>query len=502
MSDLAQGMGSGSARPSGTRVGAAVEFFFLAFLAAACLMLTDFMDVNEPKWFLIRVAAPMLLAVDLFAARRTEGLRPGLVGGLAIAFLALHAVSTIVAVNVGRAWTEVSESAGLVCAFLLAMRLSAQEMRRNRLLWTLVLIGAAVAVYGIAQHFGHDFMSWEDNNEVLVARGVSFFGHATFTASVLIQIIPIAVGLFMTRGAWPARLASGAAAGLMLYHLSFTGARMATLSLVLTAAASATWIGWRGWRAGRARGLRLRVVAAGLALVLVAGAGAGWFVVRAWQAKQSDLFAIRQASLALRLIHWETAGRVVFSHPVMGVGAGNYEVVSPRYWNAVEEMRTARHGRWMQQAHNEYLQTAAELGLPGVALLLTLMAYGVVMALDVGARAPARGERGIGVAMAASIAAIALDANITFSLQAPGSALVFWTMLGLIAGSHARLGGGSGLSSRREQVGDGTEHVLHGEGFRQREVRPVDDGAFEILAGQIAVPAGHGDDFHAGRALA
>ena len=94
----------------------------------------------------------------------------------------------------------------------------------------------------------------------------------------------------------------------------------------------------------------------------------------------------------------------------------------------------------MQQAHNEYLQTAAELGLPGVALLFAVIAYGIVMALDVAVRAPSRRERRIGLAMAASIAAIALDANITFSLQAPGSALVFWTMLGLIAGSHARCG--------------------------------------------------------------
>ncbi len=425
------------------RFDVALELFFLTFLFGACLLLTDFLDVNEPKWFLIRTVAPALFVAAMLRDPGRGGLlRLDAAGALAVAFLVWHAVSAAVAMNVGRTWIEVSELAGLVCTFLLAARFAADPARRDRILWTLVVIGMAVAVYGVAQHFGRDFMSWQANQEVLVSRGVSFFGHATFTASVLIQIIPIALGLLATRQSAIARGLAALAAALMLYHLSFTGARMATLSFILTGAAAGLWIGLRQWRSRRARGERglpLRPIAGALAVVLIAGASAGWFVVRAWQAKQSDLFAIRQASLALRLFHWETASRIVFAHPVLGVGAGNYEVVSPSYWNAVEQLRTARHGRWMQQAHNEYLQTAAELGLPGVALLFALIAYGIVMALDIAARAPARRERWIGLAMAASIAAIALDANITFSLQAPGSALIFWTMLGVIAGSHARM---------------------------------------------------------------
>ncbi len=445
MNDVAQGMKRGISHRPATPFVSTIEFLFLIFLSGACLVLTDFMDVNEPKWFLIRTVAPVLFVLVLLrdAFRRNERYFPvGPLGGLAVVFLGLHLASTLIASNGGRAWTEASELAGLVCAFFLAAKIASSESGRDRILWTLVLIGVAVSGYGIAQHYGVDFMSWQENKEVLVSRGVSFFGHATFTASVLIQIIPVALGLLATRKGWLARLLLTVICALMLYHLSFTGARMATLSFVFTGAAVGCWIGIRSWRARRergGRGLPLRAIAAAVAVVLIAGTSAGWFVVRAWQTKDSDLFAIRQASLALRIFHWETASRIVFAHPVTGVGAGNYEVVSPSYWNAVEQMRTARNGRWMQQAHNEYLQTAAELGLPGIAVLFSLIAYGIVLALDVSMRARMPQERWLGVAMAASIGAIALDANITFSLQAPGSALLFWTMLGLIAGSRARL---------------------------------------------------------------
>jgi len=428
------------ARPASGRFDVVVSLLFLVYLALACLVLTPLIDINEAKWFVIRTAGPLLFAVvvlrDLARGRRPAG---GAMALLAVLFLVLHFVSLPGAVNLGHGLTEISRLAGLVCTFFVAARIGSSPSGRDRVLWMLVLIGAVSSVYGIAQHFGRDFMAWQQHDEVPVARGVSFYGHATFAGSVIIQIIPVALGLLLARRGWAARVVAGAALGLMLYHLSFTGARMATISFVLTIAGAGLWLYLqrRRERLGPATA-GMRALAAGLAAVLVVSALGGWFLLRAWQAKESDLFAIRQASFALRIYQWETASRVVYAHPLNGVGAGNYEIVSPEYWNRIEQMRTARTGRWMQQAHNEYLQTAAELGLPGVAVLIALVSFGVVFALDSAARAPSRSERYLALALAASLGAIALDANITFSLQAPASALIFWAVLGLIAGGHGR----------------------------------------------------------------
>lgn len=429
------------ARPAAGRFDTLLSLLFLVYMAMACLVLTPLIDINEAKWFVIRAGGPVLLAMVLLRDI-ADGRRPviGAIGWLALAFLALHAASLPGAVNLGNGLTEISRLAGLVCTYFLAARIGSTTAGRDRVLWMLLLIGAASSVYGIAQHFGRDFMAWQQHNEVPVARGVSFYGHATFAGSVIIQIIPVAMGLLLARRGWALRGIAAVALALMLYHLSFTGARMATISFVLTIAGAVLWffLQRRRERRGPASAGR-RALAMGLGGVLVVALIGGWFLMRAWQAKESDLFAIRQASFALRIYQWETASRVIYAHPLNGVGAGNYEIVSPSYWNRVEQMRTVRHGRWMQQAHNEYLQTAAELGLPGVAVLVALVAFGLVFGLDAAARAPSRSERLIALALAASLCAIALDANITFSLQAPASALIFWAVLGLISGNHGRV---------------------------------------------------------------
>ncbi len=425
--------------PAPGRFETALSLFFLVYLALACLILAPLIDINEPKWLVVRVGAPLLFAaVVLRDVARGRWPAVGAIGWLAVALLALHFISLPGAINLGHGFTEISRLVGLICTYFVAARIGSSPTGRDRVLWMLLLIGAASSIYGIAQHFGRDFITWQQHDEVPVARGVSFYGHATFAGSVIIQIIPIALGLLLARRSWAARLVAGVALALMLYHLSFTGARMATISFVLTIAGAALWLVLqrRRERKGPA-GAGKRALAAGLAVVLLIAVLGGWFLIRAWQAKESDLFAIRQASFALRIYQWETASRVIFAHPFNGVGAGNYEIVSPEYWNRIEQMRTVRTGRWMQQAHNEYLQTAAELGLPGVAVLIAIVSCGLIFALDSAARAPSSAERYIALALAASLGAIALDANITFSLQAPASALMFWTVLGLIAGSSA-----------------------------------------------------------------
>lgn len=420
-----------------TRLDAALLFAFLAYLPAACLVLGPFTDINAPKWFVIRFVGPLLFVLCWIRAsmtgRRMFDWSP--LSILAVAFLGLHVASLAVAANLGYGLERISNLIGLLSTFFVASFFCRDRTARAATLWTLVVVGAATAAYGIAQHHGYDFFDWQTSSrterEVPIERGVSFFGHATFSASVLIQIIPITLGLVIVSG-WLARFIALAALAAMLYHLSFSGARMATLAFVASSFAAA--IAWLRIRRAREPGQPRRFgrTAAAVTLLVTVGAG-GWLAMRAWQVKGSDLFAVRQSSMALRIFNWETASRMIYAHPVLGVGAGNYEIVSPKYWNEVEKFRLARHNRWMQQAHNDYLQTAAELGLPGVAVLLGLMAYAVVLALDLAARAPDPRDQWLGLALFAAVAALALDANTTFSLLVPGSTLVWWVVLGVIS---------------------------------------------------------------------
>ncbi|MEK6683562.1 MAG: O-antigen ligase family protein [Nitrospirota bacterium] len=65
---------------------------------------------------------------------------------------------------------------------------------------------------------------------------------------------------------------------------------------------------------------------------------------------------------------WKNSLQRIIDHP-WGVGLGLYKYTSFQYRFPVEGA-IARYGKRAESAHNEYLQMAVELGLPGLALLL------------------------------------------------------------------------------------------------------------------------------------
>jgi O-antigen ligase len=83
---------------------------------------------------------------------------------------------------------------------------------------------------------------------------------------------------------------------------------------------------------------------------------------------------VRSANLNRRLFNlssngrtqlWHVAWRQFEAHPVLGGGAGSFE----QYWNGNRQSILT-----VKDAHNVYLETLAELGIPGLALLLAMLA--------------------------------------------------------------------------------------------------------------------------------
>jgi len=69
---------------------------------------------------------------------------------------------------------------------------------------------------------------------------------------------------------------------------------------------------------------------------------------------------------------WYSAVKMTADNPVYGVGLGNYGKIFPRY-NFPVENEALRYGKYTDFAHNEYLQMAAEAGIPGFLILLWLI---------------------------------------------------------------------------------------------------------------------------------
>jgi O-antigen ligase len=122
---------------------------------------------------------------------------------------------------------------------------------------------------------------------------------------------------------------------------------------------------------------RLRIALIGIPAILV---GASLLVPQGYVERFRALWnpeashwteSLNLAPARGRLTLWDTAIRMVADRPIVGVGAGNYPHATANY----ARMKSR------QPAHNNVLDVAAEMGIPGVALYLALF-VGAVFALQ------------------------------------------------------------------------------------------------------------------------
>jgi O-antigen ligase len=110
-----------------------------------------------------------------------------------------------------------------------------------------------------------------------------------------------------------------------------------------------------------------------------------------------------------RYRYWEEAGKTFTHHPLIGIGSGGFQVV----WLKIKKRFDASG-----DAHSLYLETAAELGLVGVAILMLFLggvATSVVRLYRV--------HRGPAAGLAAGLAAWAFHAGLDWDWEMPGVSL-------------------------------------------------------------------------------
>ncbi len=129
------------------------------------------------------------------------------------------------------------------------------------------------------------------------------------------------------------------------------------------------------------RGLRLRVtLASGLAVALAAML----VVVVAPPALAHRMRAFSDGGTG-RSDLWRVAVRITEDHPMLGVGAGNFPVVAPRYAQTVSVSRPDLVYTDPHVVHNTYLQFFVETGVGGGALFLVLVVGAIRRARIAGA---------------------------------------------------------------------------------------------------------------------
>lgn len=130
----------------------------------------------------------------------------------------------------------------------------------------------------------------------------------------------------------------------------------------------------------------------------------------------------QQDTFGMRVRLWEAGVRMVEDRPIFGVGPGNFRLVLARY---------ARGGLAGTQlnAHNAYVVVAAETGLPGLALFLSIMIAGGLAARGVARAARAAGREDLALAafMVQLLTFIVLCTGITMTVE---GLKILWILVG------------------------------------------------------------------------
>jgi len=383
-----------------------VLFTFLSFVALIP-------SSGGPALSFLKLAG-LLLAVSWLAAVVTTNrsgidfasVYPGFTWVL-ILFLTWIGVTQVWAESPAAVHTSLSRYALNIVLFLIVF--TAVRERRHAIWVTaaLVLGAAAAAVYGL-------LAGSADPDSIDRLSGT--VGNPNQLAAALVIGLALSLGLVANTPRSPLlRIATIATGVLCLTGILLTASRG---GLVALAAAGAAFVLLSG---------RWRLAATSIAVVLAA-VTVTYFTAAAPPEVQER---IANPESTGRTDIWGVGRRMVEARPVLGVGAGNFEISSIHYLLAPGALQRDEYiVDDPKVAHNMYLEVLAELGVVGLALFAAVL----VLSLGCGARAlgvfSETGDHGMELLTRAVL--VALVGLLTADIFASGQyRKELWLLLGL-----------------------------------------------------------------------
>lgn len=334
----------------------------------------------------------------------------------------------------------------LVLSLLLWVGLNSLKREHVPILISGIHWGAVMASLWAALQFWVDFGLFPQG-----ASPASTFINRNFFAEYMVCTLPFSA-LLVARGQGLAQICLRVfCASFNVVAILMTGTRSALVALIVLSMLL-PWILHRYWRhLGLGDWSRMtRLVTLSVFLITTIGLGclesANPIVIDEMRgstplgraltrtASMTDPVEYTHRSFSARLIMWQATLRLVAAHPLVGVGAGAWEVEIPRYQVAGSQVEDDYY------AHNEFLQLLAEYGLVGWAVLLGLLAYlgSVAWRLRAVESESEQVEAPVRALTLCSLLAFLLVSNAGFPWRMASSGALFALSLAILAASDTR----------------------------------------------------------------
>jgi O-antigen ligase len=330
----------------------------------------------------------------------------------------------------------------LVCClvvFFFARILGKERESRRRLMTWLLALGAVEALYGLIHYLSGCQKIFTYVKKYNLEEATGTYINRNHFAGLLEMAIPFGLALVLYEAAKFARQerpASGMkikgikrfiagenasrvglqllASIVMVAGLIFSRSRMGLLAGASSLAVMAIFSGLQ-----RRSALWIAAVMMICVAVLVLWLGAGDALGRFGDIGQ-EYSSVDESRVSI----WKDTARLIGWHPLLGSGLGTFPV-------AFTEVQRTFLGKFVNHAHNDYLELASDLGIPGAGLLFGSIGMLVARLARKTLYGEGRFDRTGALACLASIGAILLHSLTDFNLYIPANALVFSAILGM-----------------------------------------------------------------------
>jgi Flp pilus assembly protein TadD/O-antigen ligase len=327
---------------------------------------------------------------------------------LALAFFGVRILSALLAY--GRAGAPMGQQLGWIAEQGLYATLYAwgiahlgDASRASRLKAALLGGAAVAALYALLQNYGVDPLAQGRVELGFAGRAQSSLGNPDFWGGFVILVLPFSLEYPLLQA-------------LLMVALVLSQTRAAWLGF----AASAAVLALGGWRRPLWRGLAFGFIA----LILFAFPNPlNQRGLRSVQRLASSL-DVGQADAGGRFFMARAAWRIAAAHPLLGIGGGRFgwAFVQEQGRMMAEPGAATQPYRFTLDAHNDFLQIAAESGFPALLAFVALLVLSFGMAW----------RRGAWV-LAAVLASFGADALLNFPLSVVPSAALAWLAMALCA---------------------------------------------------------------------
>ncbi|MFB6291228.1 MAG: O-antigen ligase family protein [Candidatus Bipolaricaulia bacterium] len=137
-----------------------------------------------------------------------------------------------------------------------------------------------------------------------------------------------------------------------------------------------------------------------------------------------------------RVEDWYIGLEMLKDHPLVGIGLGNYKV---KFLDYRGRFLTSKKGQDFggyiprgAQAHNEYVQFTAELGLIGLIAILTSIVILIINVVSRISNPEGRAIKVLGLALTGGVVGFLIHSTVSFPVHLPASSFALVTFLGLI----------------------------------------------------------------------